>query len=357
MFILAKFKRSPIFWLIIFVIATKVVAFLYLYNLNYMEPYGRLTPDRWWLVFHRWDSAFYDRIASSGYVELKYWAFLPVFPAIIKALALLIGNSSDATVIVGLFFGMLWIPVYYVTASKYMSQRLALNSTLIFLFFPTVYLFTSLGYTEGLWLTTTIAGWYFYLRGKHLTSSITLAVSTLTRVPGIILPAMISLRLLTQRRMKLALVYCIPVLFLVAWLGYGFLSTGELIAPLAAQEKTVWNPHFNFVELFLAKLVNGSSATWGDHDVFVVLIILLFLYLSLKVFNVDKTLGVYSMGLFVFYLFSANFLSLPRYLPCTFPIWLSVREEKKSMTAVYVIFSFLLVLILWSQFLNDRWVG
>ena len=68
-----------------------------------------------------------------------------------------------------------------------------------------------------------------------------LAVSTLTRVPGIILPAMISLRLLTQRRMKLALVYCIPVLFLVAWLGYGFLSTGELIAPLAAQEKTVWN--------------------------------------------------------------------------------------------------------------------
>ena len=111
------------------------------------------------------------------------------------------------------------------------------------------------------------------------------------------------------------------------------------------------------MELFLAKLVNGSSATWGDHDVFVVLMILLFLYLSLKVFNVDKTLGVYSMGLFVFYLFSANFLSLPRYLPCTFPIWLSVREEKKSMTAVYVIFSFLLVLILWSQFLNDRWVG
>jgi Gpi18-like mannosyltransferase len=357
MFMLAKFKQSPMILLIIFVIVTKVVAFSYLYNLNYPEPYGRLTPDRWWLVFHRWDSAFYDRIASSGYVELKYWAFLPAFPAIITALSTLIGNSSDATVIGGLFFGMLWIPVYYITAAKYMSQRLALNSTLMFLFFPTVYLFTSLGYTEGLWLTTTIAGWYSYLRGKHLTSSIMLAVSTLTRVPGIILPAIISLRLLTQRRTKLALAYCLPLVFLIAWLGYGFFSTGELIAPLAAQEKTVWDPHFNFVELFLAKLVNGKPGTWGDHDVFVVLIISLFLYLSLKVFNVDKTLGVYSICLFVFYLFSANFLSLSRYLPCTFPIWLSVREKKKSITLVYVIFSFLLVLILWSQFLNDRWVG
>lgn len=354
---LAKIRQSPISLLIIFVVVTRIVAFLYLYNLNYVEPYGRLTPDRWWLVFHRWDSAFYDKIATSGYVELKYWAFLPAFPAIIKAFLLLIGSSAVATVVAGLFFGMLWIPIYYKTASKYMSQKVVMNSTLFFLFFPTVYLFTSLGYTEGLWLTTTIAGWYLYMRGRHFPSSIALAISTLTRVPGIILPALISLRLLTQRRVKLALVYCLSLVFLIAWVGYGFVSTGELIAPLAAQEKTIWNPHFNFVEVFLARLAGSNLTIWSIEDVFVVLIIGLFLYLSLKVFNTDKTLGVYSISLFVFYLFSANFLSLPRYLPCTFPIWLSIREEKKSITYAYVIFSFLLALVLWSQFLNDGWVG
>jgi len=355
--ILVKLKQSPISLLMIFVIVTKIVAFLYLFNLNYIEPYGRLTPDKWWLVFHRWDSAFYDRIASFGYVDLKHWAFLPAFPAMIKAFMVLIGNSAVATVVAGLFSGVLWIPIYYKTATKYMNQKLALNSTLLFLFFPTVYLFTSVGYTEGLWLTTTIAGWYLYMRGKHFSSSIALAISTLTRVPGIILPAIISLRFLTQRRIRMAFVYSLSLVFLIAWICYGFFDTGELIAPLAAQQKTVWNSHLNFIELFLMRLVNSSPFTWSTRDVFVILMLSLFLYLSLKVFSVDKTLGVYSISLFVFYLFSANFLSLPRYLPCTFPIWLGIREEKKSVTLVYVIFNFLLALILWSQFLNDGWVG
>lgn len=352
-----KLKRSPIVLLIIFVVVTKVVAFLYLYNLNYAEPYGKLTPDRWWLVFHRWDSAFYDKIASSGYTELKYWAFLPAFPAMVKSLLVLVGSSAVATVAAGLFFGMLWIPVYYKTASRYMSQKVAMSSTLFFLFFPTVYLFTSVGYTEGLWLTTTIAGWYFYMRSKHLASSITFAFSALTRIPGIILPAMIALYFLTQRRVRSALVYCLPLVLLVAWIGYGFISTGEFVAPLAAEEKTVWNPHFNFVEIFLARLTNSNPTVWSAEDVFVVLIIGLFLYLSLRVFNISRGLGVYSISLFVFYLFSANFLSLPRYLPCTFPIWLSIGEEKKSTTYAYVIFSFLLTLVLWSQFLNDGWIA
>ncbi|MHA1228998.1 MAG: hypothetical protein ACTSPV_19985, partial [Candidatus Hodarchaeales archaeon] len=80
----------------------KTSCLLYLFNLEYIEPYGRLQPSEWWLIFHRWDSAFYERIASLGYIDLKHWAFLPAFPAVIKVIYFFIGHSGVSTALAGL---------------------------------------------------------------------------------------------------------------------------------------------------------------------------------------------------------------------------------------------------------------
>ena len=344
--------------LLLLLIATKIFAFIYLFNIEYIAPYGRLQLNEWWLIFYRWDSAFYDRIATLGYIDLKHWAFLPGFPAVIKAIYLLIGHSGVSTALAGLICGLTWIPVYYKVASAYMEDEAAIYSTLLFTFFPTVYVFTSIGYSEGLWLTSTLLGWYFYIKDKHLLSSLALTVSTLTRIPGFILPTLIILRELLHYRVKRACLYLLPLIALGMWFYYGFLSTGEPIAPLAAQQKTVWNPHLNFLELFMIGVIGGRpTASWNESSVFIVISLALFLYLYLKAFNVDKLLGIYSVCLFAVYLTTGYFLSMSRFLPFTFPIWMGVRVKKKSVIIPYILFNYLLALLLWSEFLNDRWIG
>jgi Gpi18-like mannosyltransferase len=352
------FGLSIILAIVILLIITRIVAFAYLFNLEYIEPYGKLTPDAWWLVFHRWDSAFYDRIASSGYVELRDWAFLPAFPGAIKALNFLVGNSSVSTALTGLIFGVLWVPIYHKVASIYVGEKSAAYSTLLFAFFPTVYLFTSLGYTEGLWLTCSLLGIYFYLKERHALSGGILALSALTRIPGIILPLIFFLHKLVQKRIKQALFYLLPLVALIAWLGYGFLQTGSPFAPITAQTSTVWNPHLNFVEVFLIPLMTGNTLySWNEYSVFFFIALAVFSYFCIKVFSVDKVLGIYSISLLAFFLTTGYFLSYSRYIPFIFPMWLSLKVKNRAMIVVYVIIGYILALILWSQFLNDRWVG
>jgi len=353
-----QFGLSITVAIVIILIITKVVAFVYLFNLEYVEPYGKLAPNNWWLIFHRWDSAYYDKIASFGYVDLQDWAFMPAFPSAIKLISFIVGNSAVSTALAGLIFGVLWVPVYYKVASVYLGEKIATYSTLLFAFFPTVYFFTSIGYTEGLWLTSSLLGWYFYLKNRHFMSSSLLSLSALTRAPGIILPAVILLHKLTQKKLKQALIYLLPFVALISWVAYGFFQTGLPFAPITAQRETIWDPHLSFAELFLAQIMGGSTpSAWNEHSVFLIIAIALFSYFCLKVFDVDRVLGVYSVCLLAFFLATGYFLSLSRYLSFIFPIWLNVKVQKKPVVAAYIIICFILALVLWSEFLNDRWVG
>jgi Gpi18-like mannosyltransferase len=283
---------------------------------------------------------------------------MPAFPGAIRLISFLVGNSDVSTALAGLILGILWVPVYYKVASVYLGEKSAAYSTLLFAFFPTVYLFTSIGYSEGLWLTSSLLGWYFYLRNRHFMSSSMLALSALTRVPGIILPAIILLHKLTQKKIKQALIYLLPFVALISWVAYGFLQTGVPFAPITAQQETVWNPHLNFAELFLAQVMGGNTpSSWNDYSVFLVIAIALFSYFCIKVFGVDRVLGIYSVCLLAFFLATGYFLSLSRYLSFIFPMWINVKVKKKPMVAAYIILCFILALVLWSEFLNDRWVG
>lgn len=342
--------------IIFLLIISKILAFIYLFNLKYIEPYGKLQLNTSWLIFHRWDSAFYDRIAALGYIDLSHWAFLPAFPVTIKIISFVVGHTGASTALAGLIFGIAWIPFYHKIATFYTGKDAATYSTLLFAFFPTVYLFTSIGYSEGLWLTSTLAGWYFYINHKHHLSSIMLTISTLTRIPGFVLPMIIIIHQVTKKKLKSAFLYSVPFIALSLWITYGFLQTGEL-ALLAAQQKTVWNPHLNFREIFLAQLIGGSSdIPWNDYSVLMVMAVVLFTYFYIKTLTLDKMLGIYSICLLCLYLSTGYYLSLPRFLPFTFPIWITTKMEKKQII-LYLVFCFILTLLLWAQMLNDRWVG
>lgn len=346
--------------IIILLVITKIVAFVYLFNFEFREPYGKLELQEWWLIFHRWDSAFYDRIAAYGYehLDLRHWAFLPGFPLVIRAIYIIIGHSGVATALAGLIFGVLWVPIYYKLALMYVDEGDAFHQTLFFTFFPTVYLFSSIGYSEGLWLTSTLLGWYFYLKNRHIYSSAIFTLSALTRIPGFVLPAVIFLRSLLKKDYRRAIIHIMPFATLILWCIYGFIQTGDFFIIIKAQRESVWNPHLNFVEVFLIHVLSGRTPSlWDPSFTFILLAVAIAIYAYLRAFDVDNNLGIYSVCLLALYLYSGYFLSLPRFLPFTFPIWMSIRVKKKYLVYVYVFFGYLLSLILWSAFLNDLWVA
>ena len=356
---LSKIVVNPYGKIILLLVFSKVIAFIYLFNLDYVEPYNRLEFDEWWLIFHRWDSAFYDRIASLGYVDLRHWAFLPAFPAIIKIISILTNHSGVATALAGLICGITWIPIYYKIAATYTDNEYATYPTLIFAFFPTVYLFTSVGYSEGLWLTNTLLGWYFFIKERYFMSSIALTFSILTRVPGFVLPAVILLYMLLYRKNLRGLFYLIPFCAMFLWLLYGYTQTGEVAAPITAQTKTVWNPHLNFLEVFIFGIIRQGILSWNEYSSSIILLVTVFVYLYIKAFDVDKILGVYSLSLLALYLITGYFLSLPRFLPFTFPIWIKTGKAIRNeySLSVYIFLNYIFAILLWSQFLNDRWCG
>ena len=123
--------------------------------------------DQPWLdMWARWDSGFYLRIATEGYIhtanDLSHLAFFPLYPLLLRVISLGAGDWAVVTAI-----GVLISNVATLTAF-YLLYRLTLldedratgqRTIWIFAFFPTSF-FLSVVYTEGLFLMLTVAAFY-----------------------------------------------------------------------------------------------------------------------------------------------------------------------------------------------------
>lgn len=127
----------------------------------------------WWDTFTIWDGGWYNLIAQYGYETIplasplpmeQTFAFQPLFPAALRGLGLVIGNFNVAQVVLSSIFGILWIPLFQLVAEQYFDSGQAFSVTLTASLFPTVFLFTSVGYNEGLFLTLVLASYYLHLK-------------------------------------------------------------------------------------------------------------------------------------------------------------------------------------------------
>ena len=124
------------------------------------------TPN-WAYLFVGWDSAWYLSIMTRGYAfSTQSYTFTPGLPVFGKLFSLLFQNPVVSIALCALMFGVLWIPFFQLIAEKYMSKQAALASTLLFALSPYVFLFTSVAYSEGLFLFFTLSAWYLFKKGK-----------------------------------------------------------------------------------------------------------------------------------------------------------------------------------------------
>jgi len=319
------------------------------------EPFRIPVPaGHWSYLFFAWDSIWYIRIAQVGYYGTRF-AFFPTLPLAIRFFYSFTMDFGLAAAIVSFLFGTLWIPFYQAVAEHHMRKDQALLNTLLCAFFPFVFLFTSVAYTESIFLLACVAAWYFYLKGKLPHSFTMIALATITRIYGIFMLIPVLLDLAAKKRWKETLYSLVPVFALFLWCFYCYISTGDWLAFRTVQV-AYWGSPTLFSE-FVAKFFAGGPIAWNASTAFILAFTAVAVYLAFASWEVDKKLGSFAIVGVISNLFVGYIWSYTRHLTFFFPTWLVVKPSNKHLVAATCVLFLLCSVVLWNQFIMRQWIA
>jgi hypothetical protein len=331
---------------------------------------------RWPLAFVGWDSAWYLSIMTKGYaVSTQSYAFSPGLPYFANVVNFLIQNPMTSMVLVSLVFGVLWIPLYQMLAERYMSWKPALLSTLLFVFSPYLFVFTTVAYSESLMLFFVLGAWVLFKKGKVLASSTLAAVAPLTRFMGIlvVLPMLCESLKSSIHRKRNVMLSLLPIASLSAWIaGLSFVA-GDFFPPSHTSE---WNylyslrtlitegiPTFGIKAIFEAPCQNPPISNYWLLPVAIGIALIFPLIMFSRTWKMDKSLWLYAVVGYVVILGFGALVSTPRFISVFFPLWIpltsSLSGSRKSIAVtifVSVVF-FIGSLDLWASFLRGQFVA
>jgi len=321
---------------------------------------------RWLYLFLGWDSAWYLSISVKGYLfSTQSFAFFPGLPLFTMILNL-IGDKPLLTIVLfSTFVGILWIPLYQLIAELYLDRAQALKSTLLFAFFPYVFLFTTIVYSESLFLFSTLGAWYFFKREHFLVSIIFVSIATIARPPGLLILFPIVLEIVREymggispkRRYILYLVF--PILSFFSWLLYCKIMVNDWFAPFT---RSAWDNMPSFFRLLLTQW-SYKDVQFLHNTLHIWVFLLLTPILIYALRQLDRSLGSYSAVYYLGVMAFGGLLSVPRFISFLFPIWfpltLKLSQVKKSNVITILICTVFCVVgfFLWNEFLDGEFVS
>ena len=377
------------------VVLAKIIAVVYLFNALNMastntfwmavpwDDYGQNAifnsvaneGERAPFLFLGWDSAWYLSITAKSYVfSDQSFAFFPALPLFSWLLNLIVQNPVYALIAVSLISGVLWIPIFQLVAEQYTSKSTALVVTLLFASFPYVFLFTTVAYSEGLFLLSTLSAWYFLKKEKIALSSLSAALATLSRAPGLLLLMPMLIEHFWKRphstnfKSKRNIFYfSIPFQAFFAWVFYSRVLSNDWFA---FGNRVAWNgmPSFRVlifdmlpksgIQGFIEKIFQQWPFTFMWVPFLLVTPILIY-----AVIKMEKSLAAYSTVYVLSILLFGAVDSIPRFFSFCFPLWLAVgimlfrrRNAKLAVPVIFVLFGVLSV-YLWQNFLNGIFIA
>ena len=330
----------------------------------------------WPLIFHGWDSAWYLSIMTKGYaVSAQSYTFSPALPFMGYLTNLILQNPLMSIAMVSLFFGILLIPLFQLLAENFVNKKTALLSTLLFAFFPYVFVFTTVAYSESLMLFLVIAAWLLASKGKIAEASVFGVLAPLSRTMGIlvIIPLLYNSIKNKNRRKRNTFLSLLPIISLSSWFVYLGTISGVPLAPVTTTE---WSQLWTFRSLILDGIPRYGLEIIGEAAYQVppitthwllpsaVLIFLLFPFIILiKFIKKDKSLWLFAAFGYLGVLFFGALVSIPRFISMIFPLWIilfsNLKGDRKSIIVTIVLTTvFIIVLInLWQAFLRGEFIS
>ncbi len=331
---------------------------------------------RWPFLYLGWDSAWYLTIVTRGYGFLdQSYAFFPGLPLFTYLLNLGLNNPTVSIVAVTSIFGALWIPIFQLVAETYADAHTSLRATVTYALFPYVFLFTTVAYSEGIFMFFTLLSWYFFRKKAIIPSMCLLAIAVLSRPPGLLLMlpilAMIIYSWVGQNRnfslRGSRLWLLLPFVSFFLLLQYSQITIGNWFA---IGTRTAWNSMPSFAS-FVVQAAQGKGfgpmylETVGQLPYSAVWILFLVAApLMLKfLFNMDRWLWLYSAVFLIPVLIGGALLSLPRFISFIFPLWLAVElkafksEKTKYILPLIAALSLVVGVLLWSAFIQGEFIA
>jgi Gpi18-like mannosyltransferase len=331
---------------------------------------------KWPFLYLGWDSSWYLSIATKGYAFLdQSYAFFPGLPLFSAVLNFGLNNPAVSLILVSSAAGILWVPVFQLVAELYADARTALRATVFYVFFPYVFLFTTVAYSEGLYMVFTLLSWCLFRKRAIVPSMLVLAVAVLARPPGLLLMlpivgVIVYSLLRSGERMFSRWSYVLMVLpfaSFFAWLAYAKVSVGDWFA---IGTRTAWSGMPSFATFVFSgfhgdgfgHLFFETVYQW-PYSVAWILFLLAVPPMLYFLFKMDKWLGLYSAVFLVPVLVSGGLLSLPRFISFIFPLWLALglkvfkNERTKYALPVIAGVSLVVGMLLWLGFIQGHFIA
>jgi hypothetical protein len=133
----------------------------------------------------RWDSAWYIVIAKSGYYNAESRNFFPLYPLLMRAVALVVGSPLIAGMVISFVSMLAGLTILYRLALLDLDERAAKITVLLVVLFPAS-LFLSAVYTESLFLVLSVSAVYAARRERWALAGLFGGVGAASRSNGVL---------------------------------------------------------------------------------------------------------------------------------------------------------------------------
>jgi Gpi18-like mannosyltransferase len=198
------------------------------------------------LGWNRWDAGHYVRIAESGYhLGPGFPAFFPLYPLLIHLTdPLLPGGAVVSALVVANAAALGALAVLHRLAEHEFGPMVAQRATWYLVAFPTGF-FLFIGYNESLFLLLAVGALYAGRRGHWWLAGALGALSSATRLFGVLLMVPLAIEYLRGRRIRLdVLGIALVPLGVIAYSVYCAVELGNPLAFSAAQDQ--WGRRYTF---------------------------------------------------------------------------------------------------------------
>ena len=315
-------------------------------------------------IFELYDSEHYINMAKYGYQESYLYAFFPLYPILIKIFKIFIPSYQIAGALISNICSFLSLLII----NDLTKEKDNLNNIVCFLFSP-ILAFTSIVYTESLFMLLTLLGYYLYKKDKYFLSSVIVGLSILTRNSGIILWGAIGLDMLYRFfitkdktiKFRSILIFGLTSLLIgMIYPTYLYLETGNFLE-FASVQNEYWNRETGTL---ITGIIKDIKVIFRSTDALMINIIIflenwisffLIFILGIKIFKKDKVSSIYIIvSLIAFstsyrdidFWLTLSSISLFRYVFNLFPIYIYLFDNKKdrTKTIIFLLFWFISII-------------
>lgn len=312
-------------------------------------------------ILEVYDSTNYLNMAKFGYNNPKLYAFFPLYPILIRTLSIIIPSYQISGALISNICSLLSLLILNdLTKDKENKYNI-----ICFIFSP-ILVFTSIVYTESLFMLLTILGYYLYKKDKYILSGLVVGLSILTRNSGIILCGAIGLEMLYRFFIKkdkkiqfknILMFGIISLLIGMIYPTYLYIKTGNFLEFASVQNEYWGRINGTFIHSIISDikvLLNRPERRVFDTIIFLEnwLSFFVIFILGIKIFKKDKVASIYIIVSLIAFTITyrdinqwktLSSISLFRYIYNLFPIYIYLLDNKKENTNILIYAIFLLL--------------